>query len=226
MVPSGPGRGSDAGPVRIQVGLHEERPCPGAVAYQALAAVTTTSLYRSPRLDPRSARARRTVALALTEAPRQADADAAHYRLLEDASPLLALGPPGLALAVDVVLQGAIVDGHQVLLWSDGDHARLLFQGDHRIVYVQAEQASVIRPNAPNGVGHCSLTLTPGDVLIMVAHATHAQLPLGTVAAMVREEATPQSLCLRATQAAAAADPLNHHAMLALAVSGQGGSGR
>jgi hypothetical protein len=46
------------------------------------------------------------------------------------------------------------------------------------------------------------------------------------VAAMVREEATPQSLCLRATQAAATADPLNHHAMLALAVTSQNESAR
>lgn len=208
-------------PVRVQIGLHEERPCPGAVAYQTVAALTSTSVYRNPRLhtDTDRLRAKRSVALVLTEAPRQADADAAHLRLLESVAPLLALGATGMPLAIEAVRTGTILDGHQVLLWSDGIHARLLFQGDHRIILIHGVQASLIRPSNPGGIGHCELTLSTGDILVMVAHATHAQLPLGAVAAMAREEPTPQTLCMRATRQAASSDPLSHHAALAMNVT-------
>lgn len=67
--------------------------------------------------------------------------------------------------------------------------------------------------------GTCDLALTPGDILVMVAHATHVQLPLGTVAALARQATEPQALCMTATEQAAASDPLSHHAAVALWVS-------
>lgn len=210
-----------ARPVRVQVGLHQERPCPGAVAYQALAALTTTTSYRNPRIDRGGdpVRAKRTVALALAEAARQTAADAAHIRLLESLAPLLAIGPAGLGLAADLVRQGATPDLHQALVWTDGVHARLLFRGDLRIIQVRGGTASLIRPMQPQGVGHCELALEAGDTLVLVAPVTHAQLPLGTVAAMAREEQTPQALCQRATAQAAAYDPMSHHAAVALSLA-------
>ncbi len=211
----------DRHPVQVLVGLHEERPCPGAVAYQTVAALTSSSIYRNPRLEAESQRlrSRRSVSLVLTEAPRQDDADTAHLRLLESAAPLLALGSAGLPAATEAVRAGAVPGGHQVLIWSDGIRARLLFQGDHRIILVRAAQASLIRPSEPGGIGHCELALAAGDILVMVAHATHGQLPLGTVADMAREEPTPQALCQRATRLAAASDPLSHHAAVAMSVT-------
>lgn len=207
-------------PARVAIGLHEERPCPGAVAFQAIAALTTTSTYRNPHLDrgANHIRARRHVALVLTEALRQEDADAAHLRLLESVAPLLGIGQTGLPMAVALMRQGAIREGHQVLLWADGRHAQLLFQGDHRIIHVHEGQASLIRPVSPDGIGHYAMTLHHGDVLVMVAHATQAQLPLGTVAGLARSAESMQLLCQQATRQAAAGDPLNHHAALALAV--------
>jgi len=207
-------------PARLLIGLHEERPCPGAVAYQAIAALTTTSSYRNPRLDQGAnhIRVKRSVSLALTEAMRQEDADAAHLRLLESVAPLLGMGQTGLPLAVDLMRQGSIREGHQVLAWSDGHHAQLLFQGDHRIIYIHGDQASLIRPSTPDGIGHCGMQLHHGDVLVMVAHATQAQLPLGTVAGLARSAESMQVLCQQATQQAAAGDPLSHHAALALTV--------
>lgn len=207
-------------PYRVLVGLHEERPCPGAVAYQAIAAVTTTGTYRNPRLrqDGGGTVAKRSVALVLAEAGRQEDADAAHLRLLEGVAPLLAAGQAALPLAVELMRQWTLHDGHQVLAWSDGGQTHLLFQGDHRIICVHGERAALIRPSAPHGVGHCAMPLAAGDLLVLVAHATQAQLPLGTVAAMARAEPSPQALCLRATREAAARDPLSHHAALALGV--------
>lgn len=207
-------------PARILIGLHEERPCPGAVAYQAIAALTTTSIYRNPRLDQGTnhVRTKQSVALALTEATRQEDADAGHLRLLESVAPLLGMGPTGLPLAVDLLRQGSIRDGHQVLVWSDGHHAQLLFQGEHRIIYIQADHASLIRPRMPDGIGHCGMPLHHGDIIVMVAHATQAQLPLGTVAKLARVAESMQALCQQATQLAATGDPLSHHAALALTV--------
>lgn len=206
-------------PARALVGLHAERPCPGAIAYQAIAAMTTTSTYRNPRVHGDGAvAAKRSVVLVLTEAARQDDADAAHVRLLEGVAPLLAAGQVALPLAVDLVQRWTIRDGHQVLLWSDGNQVQLLFQGDHRIIHVRGEQASLIRPSAPHGVGHCAMQVAGDSTLVLVAHATQAQLPLGTVAAMAREADSPQALCQRATREAAARDPLSHHAALALGV--------
>lgn len=207
-------------PARVVIGLHEERPCPGAVAYQAIAALTSTSTYRNPRLDQGSnhVRAKQNVALALTEAMRQEDADAGHLRLLESVAPLLGMGQTGLPLAVDLMRQGSIRDGHQVLVWTDGQHAQLLFQGDHRIVYIHGDQASLIRPRTPDGIGHCDMPLHHGDILVMVAHATQAQLPLGTVAGLARYADSMQALCQQATHLAAAGDPMSHHAALALTI--------
>jgi hypothetical protein len=208
-------------PTRVQVGLHQVRPCPGAVAFQALGGVSTAATFHHPQFAAGGdrTRARRSVALVLAEAPQQQQADAAHLHLLETIAPLLAIGPAGLPLAAELIRQTEVQDGHQVLLWTDGSLARLLFQGNHRIIYVHEGRASLIQPSVPQGVGHCELTLAHGDNLVLVAHSTHAQLPLGTVAMMAQQEPTPQALCERATTQAAASDPLSHHAALAVGIS-------
>lgn len=205
---------------RILIGLHEERPYPGAVAYQSIAALTTTCTYRNPSLDQgiHPIPATHTIALALTEGIRQEDADTAQRRLLEFVAPLLGMGPTGLTLAIDLIRQGSLRARHQVLMWSDSHQAQLLFHGDHRIIYIHGDQASLIRPGTPDGIGHHAMALHHGDVLVMVAHATQAQLPLGTVANLARNAASMQALCQQATRQAATGDPLSHHAALALTV--------
>jgi hypothetical protein len=205
--------------VRVRIGLHEIRPCPGAVAYQAIAAQTTTSTYHKPvsrAYDDDGSRTSRSVVLAMAEAPSQNQADEAHTQLMTYVAPLLAAGQGAVSAAVARMRDNSIRDGHQVLLWSDGSRARLLFQGSHRIIYLHDDKASLIRPSVPDGLGECELALTPGDILVVVAHATHAQLPLGTVAAIARQATDPQALCVTATEQAATSDPMSHHAAVAL----------
>ncbi len=205
----------------FQVGMYAESSTPGALAYQAIGMMSTATAYRTPDqlTDCHPPSVVHSVALALVESPRQDHSDLAHRRLLDLLSPLLGAGSSGLSLAINLLRQSIWVDSHQALLWSDGARARLLFQGDQRIIFVHGGQASLIKPNIPTGIGHLELDLSSGDSLIMVSHATHAQLPLGSVAALAREELTPQGLCRRATAMAVTSDPLSHHAVMALTVA-------
>lgn len=209
-------------PRPCQLGFYEERSLPGALAYQAMGIVVSSNDFRgSPKTgDALRELTHKSVSMALVEAPTQQQADVAHGVLLGITSRALSVGSTGLPIAMEH-LRGSIgTEVHQVLVWSDGVVARLIFQGNHRLIFIRSGQASLIQSNAESGVGHLEFELSPGDAIILVAHATHAQLPVGVVAAMAREESDPQALCQRAVAQAVQADKLNHHGALALYVAG------
>jgi len=205
----------------MSIGLHEERPSPSRALYQAMAAVTTTSVYSSPRLDHGTdrQRANRHAALVLVKTDRQNAADAAHIRLLESAAPLMAMGASYMQQAIEIMNQTLASGVHQVLLWSNGLHARLIFQGNHRIIYIHEGKASKVTAQVPFGVAHCEMRLAPGDTIVITSNDAHAALPLGSVAEMASEASTPQILCQRISTQAAVIDPRGHHAALALTIA-------
>jgi hypothetical protein len=156
--------------------------------------------------------------LALSEGAAQERAEGAVQRFLEAAPMLFDRGDAGLPAIMELLQRESAGGGHHALLWSDGIRARLVFSGDHRIVFIREHRASLIRPGVQHGHAHFDLDLIPGDMLVVIAHSTQAHLPLGTVAAMAREDPDPQSLCVRATAFAAEKDPLSHHAGTALSI--------
>lgn len=203
--------------MRLDLGIASVRPLPGACLFLAGDVLVLRREWASRTAGHITRRA--AAVLALTSCAAEDRADEMLHRIVDAVAPQMEFGRhamTALAEALDTPANPEPVDG--ALAWTDGTRVRVAFRGHFRCVLLRAGRAERLPPHEDRSPGWAEVAMAADDWFILAPPATDAALPLGSILALAKDDQDATNVCRTAATQAGAADPLNHHAVLALRI--------
>ncbi len=203
--------------MRLDLGIATVRPLPGACLFLAGDVLVLRREWASRTAGHITRRA--AAVLALTSVAAEGRADEALRRIVEDTAPQLEHGRHAMTALVETLDTPTglePVDG--ALAWTDGTRVRVAFRGHFRCVLLRGGKAERLPPHEDRTPGWAEVPMAADDWFILAPPATDAALPLGAILALAKQGMDASGVCREAANQAGAADPLNHHAVLALRI--------
>ncbi|MEK7415549.1 MAG: hypothetical protein AAB263_19770 [Planctomycetota bacterium] len=201
--------------MKMDIGINLARPHPGACMYLS-ADVLNLRREWTYRLAEHQRHAT-SAALVMATSSSETVANNLLERLIDRVVPQMEFGRHAVeAFTDELTPYTATKTANAAVAWTNGHRLHLIFCGHMRVVLMCQGHARHLPPPDDLHPHWFEMAIEAGDWFIMAVPATDAALPLGSILKLTQQGLHATDVCRTAATLAMQADPLNHHAVLAM----------